>query len=230
MNYFKALKNFLTSIIPSKEIFIICILFYILGIIFAFMNPDQAHLNFPGGLFLENIEAQIQSPSIITLDHVVNQFFCYLGAVSFNIFLNNTFLMIICVLSGIAIFPVILIGLFMKMGTTTFFIVEKLGFRGILVLLGSLHVYFEFLAALLAIEGFFKFYVPLFKTLKDKDINKFKNSFSNDFLPLLLRIFLLLAAAALLEVFWSTWWVYILTNHYISWHDFYFGAYSVLLK
>lgn len=224
------LIRFLRGFLPSKKILIICILFYIIGIVFAFMNPDQAHLTFSGGMFLDNIDVKMELPSFITIDYIFNQFFYYLGAVSFNIFLNNLFLMLLCVFSGIAIFPVILIGLFMKMGATTFFLVEKLGFTGILVLLGSFHLYFEFLAALLAIEAFFKFYISFINALKDKKIENFKNIIKNDFLPLLLRIILLLAIAAILEVFWSTWWVYIFTDHYISWYDFYFGAYSVLLK
>ena len=222
--------RFLRGFLPSKEILIVCILFYILGIVFAFMNPVQARLTFPGGMFLYNIDAQIQLPNFITWDYVFNQFFSYLGVVSFNIFLNNLFLMILCIFSGIAIFPVILIGLFMKIGSTTFFLVEKLGFTGILVLLGSFHIYFEFLAALLAIDAFFKFYISFINTLREKKIGIFKKAIINDFLPLLLRIFLLLAIAAILEVFWSTWWVYIFTNHYVSWYEFYFGAYSVLLK
>ena len=64
---------------------------------------------------------QIQLPGAITFDYFLNQFFYYLGAVSFNIFLNNVMLALLCVFSGVAIFPVILIGLFMKMGTTTYF-------------------------------------------------------------------------------------------------------------
>jgi Stage II sporulation protein M len=231
MKYLKSIKNFLAGFIPSKEIFVVCILFFILGIVFAFLNPEQAHLSFPGGLFLSNIDAQIQLPAVITINYIFNQLFFYLGAVSFNIFLNNILLMFLCIFSGIAIFPVILIGLFMKLGTTTFFVIEKLGFnKGILVFLGSLHLYFEFLAAMLTIDAFFKFYISFYYALKDKDVNIFKNSIWKDFLPLVLRIFFLLAIAAILEVFWSTWWVYIITNHYISWHEFYFGAYSILLK
>jgi len=176
------LIRFLKGFLPSKEILIVCILFYILGIVFAFMNPVQARLTFPGGMFLYNIEAKIQLPSSITFDYVFNQFFSYLGAISFNIFLNNLFLMVLCIFSGIAIFPVILIGLFMKMGVTTFFLVEKLGFNtGILVLLGSFHIYFEFLAALLAIEAFFKFYISFINALREEKIEIFKNSIINDF-------------------------------------------------
>lgn len=223
-------KKFLRGFIPSKEILVVCSLFYILGIVFAFMNPGEAMATFPGGLFLGNIEVKIQPSGPITLDYILNQFIFYLGHVSLNIFLNNLFLIFLCVISGIAIFPLILVGLFMKIGVITFFIIEKLGFNGILVLLGSFHIYFEFLAAMLAIDGFFKLYIPLLKTIKDKDFNIFKNSFIKEFLPQLIRIVLLLAFASILEVFWSTWWVYILTDHYISWYDFYFGAYSILLK
>ena len=42
-------------------------------------------------------------------------------------------------------------------------------------------------------------------------------------------IVIILAIAAILEVFWSSWWVYILTIHYVSWYDFYFGVYSVTI-
>lgn len=231
MKLCEPIKNALKFFKPSKEILIVCILFYILGMVFAFMNPDQAHITFPGGMFLHNIELKMQIPEAITFDYILNQFFYFLGAVSLKIFLNNLYLMILCIFSGIAIFPVILVGLFMKMGTNTFFLFERLGFsKVILILLASFHLYFEFFATILTIEAFFKFYISIIKTIRDKDINIFKNSLQNDFLPLLLAIIVLLAVAALLEVFWSTWWVYINTYHYISWYDFYFGANSVLLK
>ena len=231
MNLFESTKNALKFFKPSKEVLIVCTLFFILGIVFAFMNPNQAHITFPGGMFLHNIELKMQIPEAITFDYILNQFFYFLGTVSLKIFLNNLNLMILCILSGIAIFPVILVGLFMKMGTNAYFVVERLGLsKGILLFLGSFHLYFEFLAAILTIEAFFKFYIPIIKTVRDKDINIFKNSLQNEFLPLILAIIVLLALAALLEVFWSTWWVYINTYHYISWYDFYFGANSVLLK
>lgn len=224
MNHFKSINKFLIKFLPSKKVLIVGILFYIVGILFAFINPDQAYFTFPGGMFLDNIEAKIQMPPVITFDYFLNQFVYYLGAVSLKFFISNLVLLILCIFSGIAIIPVILIGFFMKMGTTTFFVVEKLGFTtGILVLLGSFHLYFEFLAALLAIDGFLKFYIPVYKSIKEKDINIFKNSIINDFLPLLLAIIIFLAIASILEVFWSTWWVYILTHPYVSWYDFYFG-------
>ena len=231
MSKFPAFIKFLSKSLPSREVLIVCILFYILGIVFAFMNPVQAHITFPGGMFLDNIVVKIQMPLIISFYYVLNQFVYYLGAVAFKIFLNNIILTFLCIFSGIAAFPVILVGLFMNIGTVTFFLVEKFGFiRGSLVILGSFHLYFEFLAGILSIDAFFKFYIPFYKAIRLKNLKIFKDSFKNDFLPLLLIIILLLAIAALLEVFWSTWWVFIMTDHYISWYDFYFGAYSVLLK
>lgn len=72
----------------------------------------------------------------------------------------------------------------MKMGDYNIFIVEKLGFTGILVIIGSFHIYFEFSAALLAIESFFKFYISFISSIMQRDITIFKENVLKDFLPL----------------------------------------------
>ena len=154
-----------------------------------------------------------------------------MGRVSFGIFLSNVTLAILCVFTGIAIIPVLLIGLFTFSGSLTVVLVGKFGvFKAVLILLGSFHLPLEILAALLSIDAFLKFYGSFVNAVLKHDLNIFKKGILNEFLPLILKIIIIFAIAALLEVFWSTWWVYILTNHYISWHDFYFGAYSVLIK
>lgn len=224
------IRLFFRGFLPSREILIVCILFYVLGIIFAFMNPDSAHLTFPGGMFLQNIDAKIHMPAVITFNYLWNQFVYFLGAVSLTIFLKNLILMILCIFSGVAIIPVIFIGLFMKMGTITLFAVFKMGFKGLLVILGSFHIYFEFLAAILAIEAFFNFYISFINSIRQRDVVMFKKNISNEFMPLILKIILLLAIASILEVFWSTWWVYISTHPYVSWYNFYSCTYSVLLR
>jgi len=99
-----------------------------------------------------------------------------------------------------------------------------------LILLGSFHLYFEILSAFLAIEAFIKFYGSFINAIRTRNPSEFKEKIRSEFIPLILRIIVLLAIAALLEVFWSTWWVYIITNHYVSWHDFHVGVYSVLVK
>lgn len=174
----KSIREFLQGFLPSRYVLVVGILFYILGIVFAFMNPDSAHLTFPGGFFLNNIDVKIQLPQVITLNYLINQFFCYLGSVSFNYFLNNVLMAILCIFTGIAIFSKILIGLFLNMGVVTFFLIEKYGFiTGLSALLGSFQLYFEILAALLAIDAFFKFYIPFINAIRQHDITVFKKGF-----------------------------------------------------
>ena len=102
-------------------------------------------------------------------------------------------------------------------------------FKAILIFLGSFHLLLEILAALLSIDAFLKFYGSFANAVLKHDTAAFKKSIKNEFLPLILKIIIVLAIAAVLEVFWSTWWVYILTNHYVSWYDFYFGVRSVFV-
>lgn len=78
----KLIKNFLRDFLPSKHILLICILFYILGIVFGLMNPYQASLIFSDGMFLGNMEVQIQMPAVITFEYALNQFIYYFGAYS----------------------------------------------------------------------------------------------------------------------------------------------------
>jgi hypothetical protein len=85
------------------------------------------------------------------------------------------------------------------------------------------------LAGALIIEAFLSFYGSILNSLRNRSATPFKLGLKNKFIPLLLRIIFLLAVGAILEVFWSTWWVYILTDHYVSWYDFYFGVYSAIV-
>ncbi len=176
------------------------------------------------------MEVNIQLPDIISLNYLQNHFIYYLGQYSFDIFLNNIKLMILCIFTGIAIIPVLLIDLFAFSGSLTGMLVMKFGiFKAVLILLGSFHLPLEILAALLSIDAFLKFYTSFVSAVSKHDTAAFKMGIKNEFLPLILKIIVILAVAAILEVFWSTWWVYIITNHYISWYDFYFGVRSVFV-
>lgn len=224
------LKQFLSQFLPSRLAIIAGAIFFAVGFILAFFQPQTAHSIFGVGFFLGNIELHIQLPQTITFDYLIHQFVFYLGAVAFRIFINNIVVSLLCIFSGVAIIPSILIGLFSSIGAVTYFSIAKFGvMKGLLVLLGCFHLYLEFAASLLAIDAFLKFYGILIDSFRAKSAQKFKNGILNEFMPLILRIIILFALAALLEVFWSTWWVYIMTNHYVSWYEFYFGAYSVLV-
>lgn len=224
--FIKCLKR----IAPSKYSFLIFSLFYVSGLVFAILKPQYAVSSFYYGFFLGNMDVSIQLPDIISLNYLQNHFIYYLGQYSFGIFLNNIMLMVLCIFTGIAIVPVMLTGLFAFSGSLTGMLVMKFGiFKAVLILLGSFHLPLEILAALLSIDAFLKFYGSFANMVLKHDFGAFKRRIKNEFLPLILKIIVILAVAAMLEVFWSTWWVYILTNHYISWYDFYFGIRSVFV-
>jgi hypothetical protein len=229
-NLNKKVIKCLKRIAPSKYSFLIFILFYVSGLVFAILKPQYAVSSFYYGFFLGNMDVSIQLPDIISLNYLQNHFIYYLGQYSFGIFLNNIMLMVLCIFTGIAIVPVMLTGLFAFSGSLTGMLVMKFGiFKAVLILLGSFHLPLEILAALLSIDAFLKFYGSFANMVLKYDFGAFKSRIKNEFLPLILKIIVILAVAAMLEVFWSTWWVYILTNHYISWYDFYFGVRSVFV-
>jgi hypothetical protein len=226
----KSVKNFLRGFLPSRNVFLVGLIFYILGMAFAYLEPQVARSIFNGGFLLGNIDAKIQYSPPISLEYILNQFVYYLGGVSLNLFLNNLFLSLLCIFTGVAIVPILLVGFFGSIGAITCLLVGKVGiFKAFLILSGSFHIYFEFLAALLTIEAFLKYYGSFIRSIRIKSPQKFKKDILKEFLPILLRIMVLLAFAAVLEVFWSTWWVYILTQHYVSWNDFYLGIYSSII-
>ena len=230
-NLTKKAIDCLKRVAPSKYSFLTFFLFYVSGLVFVFLMPQYAASSFYYGFFLGNMDVNIQLPDIISLNYLSNHFIHYLGQYSFDIFLNNVILNVLCVFTGIALIPIILRGLFAFSGSLTGMLVMKFGiFKAILILLGSFHLPLEILAALLSIDAFLKFYGSFVSAVLKRDTGKFKMSIKNEFLPLILKIIVILAIAALLEVFWSTWWVYIVTNHYISWYDFYFGVRSVVVN
>jgi hypothetical protein len=222
--------NFFGGFLPSKYSFLVFILFYIAGLIFTIFLPSYTAVFFQYGFFLGKMEVTINLPTFISFDYFIDQFIYNLGAISLDLFLNNLKIIILCIFTGVALISAIFIGLFAFTGSLTVALMGKYGIlNAILILLGSFHLSIEILAAMLAIDAFLMFYGSFIRLIKQGDVNIFKKRILNEFLPLILKIISLLAVAAISEVFWSTWWVYILTNPYISWYEFYFGVYSILI-
>ncbi|MDI6643916.1 MAG: stage II sporulation protein M [Methanobacteriaceae archaeon] len=202
-------------------------MFYIGGIIYTVLDPTNAPIFFKGGFLLGNLEVKIQYPSKITLNYFYEQFINFLGKKSFNIFLNNLLIIIISIFSGIGLITVVCIGLFSFSGSITYMLFIKFGLiRTIIIFPGLFHLYLELLAGFLAIDAFVVFYGSFYKAIINNSLLNFKINIKEKFIPLILRITSLLLLAAFLEVFWSTWWVFIVTNQYIPWHYFYTGIYS----
>jgi hypothetical protein len=226
-NILKKFKSPILGLLPSKYIFLISMLFFFGGLIFALIDPRAASSTFNGGIFTGTLVVLFDAPTVITPKYLINQFIYFLGANAFHIFLNNLYYSLICIFTGVMILPIIFLGLFTSFGAITGILFFKYGlYKTLLIILGSFHLYFEFLAALFAIEGFIKFYSSIYSSIKVKSFETLKIKIITEFLPILIKIILLLVIAAIFEIFWSTWWIYILTNHYISWQDFYFGVYS----
>jgi hypothetical protein len=223
----KHVKNCLKGFLPSKIVFTIFVILYVSGFIFAYFKPSLAQNFFNGGFFIGYMDVKFILPPEVTFNYIFHQFVLFLGGVSFQLFMNNLGVSLACVFTGIPIVSVIFFKLFTSMGAVNYLLVVKVGIiKAFLILGGSFHLYFEFLAAMLSVDAFLKFYRSFFHFLMQRNFKEFKEQILNDFLPVILRIIILLAIAAILEVFWSTWWVYILTQHYVPWLDFYMGFYS----
>ncbi len=223
----KRIKSFFAGFIPSKYSFILFVIFFVGGVLFAFLDPIKAYSTFNGGFLLNDLTAQIIPPFEISFQYLMNQFVYFLGKTSWGIFFNNLMVSLECIFSGFLIIPIILLDLFGFLGSTLYLIILKLGvINGIILFLGSFHLIFEVWAAILVIDAFVSFYGTIINSVRQKSRKIFTTGIRNNFIPLLFRIIILLGVAAILEVFWSTWWVYILTHPYISWVDFYTGVYS----
>ncbi len=223
----KHVKNSLKGFLPSKIVFTIFVLLYVSGFIFAYFKPSLALSFFNGGFFMGYMDVKFSLPHEVTFNYIFRQFVLFLSGVSFQLFMNNLGVSLACVFTGIPIVSVIFLNLFTSMGAVNYLLIVKVGIiKAFLILGGSFHLYFEFLAAMLSVDAFLKFYRSFFYLLIQRNFKEFKDEILNDFLPLILKIIILLAIAAILEVFWSTWWVYIITQHYVPWLDFYMNFYS----
>lgn len=218
---------FFERVKPSKYSLILFFSFFIGGFLFALIDPSKAQSTFHGGFFLNNLTAQIIPPSEISFRYLVNQFIFFLGGTSWSLFFNNLMVSLECIFTGFLIIPIILINLFSFLGSVSYLLILKLGFiKGSVLFLGSFHLIFECWAAIFVIDTFINFYSTLINFWRYRSTKRFINGIFKEFFPRILWIIILLLIAAFLEIFWSTWWVYILTHPYISWIDFYVGVYS----
>jgi hypothetical protein len=223
----KRVKLFIRGFIPSKYSTILFVIFFIGGFLFAFLDPIKAQHTFNGGFLLNDLTAQIFPPSDISFQYLINQFVYFLGKTSWGIFFNNLMVSLECIFSGFLIIPIILLNLFGFLGSTLYLLILKLGIiKGTILFLGSFHITFEAWAAILVIDAFISFYSTIINSVRQRSLKRFTNGIWKNFIPGVIRIIILLFIAAFLEVFWSTWWVYMLTHPYISWVDFYTGVYS----
>lgn len=220
-----AVKNWILNLLPSRKVIFLGLFFYFLGLFLASGFPVKSPIHFGFGFLTGNLNVEISSP-IWTLEYFRIQFLDYLGNVAGNIFMSNMQVVLLCIFSGFYIIPSILFGLLSFSGALLYTLTANMGFKGVVMYLGLVHLHLEILAALLVIDAFVVFYKSIILSLWKISFKPFKKSFQNEFFPLIFKITMILALAAVLEVFWSTWWVYVFTHPYVSWWDFYLGVYS----
>ncbi|MGB9844791.1 MAG: hypothetical protein ACPLF9_03450 [Methanothermobacter tenebrarum] len=214
LRFFKNLK-------PSNPIILVAFLFYIGGFI-SYFFIKTFNFGFLTGDFIVYFKSHP-----ITWDYLKIQFIDRLGGVTFNIFISNVLIVFSCIFLGFPIINAVFLNLIGFSGALLNALISRFGFEGLIIYLGLFHLHLEILGALLSIDAFFAFYISLYRSLKAGSVNIFTKELKSGFLPLLFRILIIFLFAAFMEVFWSTWWVYIWTHKYIPWHQFYFKVYNV---
>lgn len=214
LRFFKSLK-------PSNPILIIALLFYIGGFV-SYFFIKTFNFGFLTGDFVVYFK-----PHPITWDYVRIQFINYLGGVAFNIFISNVLILFFCIFLGFPIISAVFLNLIGFSGVLLNVLISRFGLKGLIIYLGLLHLHLEILGALLSVNAFLTFYTSLYRSMKAHSASIFIKELKRKFLPLLFRILIIFLFAAFMEVFWSTWWVYIWTHKYIPWHQFYFEVYNV---
>jgi hypothetical protein len=214
-------KRIFFSILPSLKVLILGAFFFFLGFFWTAQDPAGAAAVFSFGFLTGNMTVNFTPVGSWSWEYFRVQFLDYLGNVTGKIFLWNMQVILLCIFTGIAIIPSILMGLLSFSGSLLATLGISMGIKGLVMYLGLFHLQLEILAALLAIDAFLSFYLSLGSSISKWSLQPFKDGFKNEFFPLIFRITLILALAAVLEVFWSTWWVYVFTHPYISWGDFY---------
>ncbi|MDI3483784.1 MAG: hypothetical protein PWQ74_371 [Methanobacteriaceae archaeon] len=217
----KVILRFLKSLKPSNPIILVALLFYIGGFVSYFFIK-----NFNFGFLTGDFIVYFKSHPI-TWDYLRMQFVDYLGAVTFNMFISNILIIFFCIFLGFPIIKVVFVDLMGFSGALLNALISRFGLRGLIIYLGLFHLHFEILGALLSIDAFLAFYIALYHSLNAGSTKIFIRELRSGFLPLLLKIVIIFLVAAFMEVFWSTWWVYIWTHKYIPWQQFYFEVYNV---
>ncbi|MBM4240288.1 MAG: hypothetical protein FJ150_01190 [Euryarchaeota archaeon] len=203
------LRKFFKRFIPSKTTILVAVSGFISGFLISFIIPQQVfELDFVKTFFSE-IE-----PSSLPDDFML----------LYNFFLNNLLVSAIFFFGGILVI-IPLVYLFMNifpLGMITYAGLYKYGLiKSLVLLLGTLNFYPEFLALMLAADSGNRIAKKSFYVIKKDRRNFFlrwdlppeiEEVLVHEFVNAFSRIILLLLIAAILETFWDPFW----TNYWIN--------------
>lgn len=195
------LKKFLKGFIPSKAIIWITLLSFSVGISVTYLFPGSV-LNLPVVKWFFSEYETLSDPFLFI----------------FTVFSGNAMVNLLVIISGIAL---ILPSIVLFMNFTLFGAVASAGIyqygltKTLILILGLLYIYPEFLALMLAADCGMRIAKKSLLIYKEEghdllfrsNLNlEIKETIVNEFLNAFPRIILLIAIAAILEAFWAPFW------------------------
>jgi len=205
------------GIIPHPGILAFAMALYLLGFVLDASGRPLAYGFLTGDLVVH----------FSTFPGLREQFIDYLLATAFWIFISNITQVTVFIFSLATFYPVLKI--FVLAGALLHNLLVGWGVRGLLIYAGTLHLHLEVTGCLLSLQAALVFVRSLLGTIQHRSRGPLVTALRENLAYLIPLIILLFAIAAILEVFWSTWWVYNLTHGPVSWRYFYTHVFSVEL-
>lgn len=206
----------LDGMIPGPAILMVAMLLYISGFFL-----DASGMPPPYGFLNGNMVVHFSS-----FPGFREQFIDYLGATAFWIFISNitqVLVFIFTLATTIQVLKVIVLS-----GALLHNLIYRWGFRGFLIYGGTVHLHLEVMGCLFSLQAARIFIGSVLKSISRCSVEPLRN-IKERLLFLVVLVTVIFAMAAIIEVFWSTWWVYIFTERPVSWTYFHSHVASVEL-
>ncbi|MDI9617832.1 hypothetical protein [Methanothermobacter sp.] len=198
----------LDGMIPGPAILMVAMLLYISGFLL-----DASGMPPPYGFLNGNMVVHFSS-----FPGFREQFIDYLGATAFWIFISNitqVLVFIFTLATTIQVLKVIILS-----GALLHNLISMWGFRGFLIYAGTVHLHLEVMGCLFSLQAARVFIGSVLESISRGSAEPMMSAIKERLLFLIVLVAIIFAMAAIIEVFWSTWWVYIFTERRVSWTYF----------
>ncbi|MGB9837303.1 hypothetical protein [Methanothermobacter sp.] len=207
----------LEGIIPGPAILMVAMILYISGFFLDASGMPPAY-----GFLKGNMVVHFSS-----FPGFREQFIDYLGATAFWIFISNLIQALVFIFTLATTIQVLRI--FVLSGALLHNLVSMWGFRGFLMYAGTLHLHLEVMGCLFSLQAARVFIGSIMESISRGSAEPLLGEIKERLLFLIVLIAVIFATAAIVEVFWSTWWVYVFTERQVSWTYFHSHVASVEL-
>ncbi|MBE2899997.1 hypothetical protein DNK57_04090 [Methanothermobacter thermautotrophicus] len=197
------------GIIPHPGILAFAMVLYFLGFVLDASGRSLAYGFLTGDMVVH----------FSTFPGFREQFIDYLSATALWVFISNITQVTVFIFTLATVYPVLKI--FILAGALLHNLLEGWGVRGLMIYAGTLHLHLEVTGCLLSLQAALVFVRSVLGAIQQRSPGPIVTALRENLAFLIPLIILLFAIAAILEVFWSTWWVYNLTHGPVSWTYFY---------